>query len=261
MSTPLPTNIADLPAHVARPLSAAERAALPDLDWEEHEPPYLPKEYKVVFEHGRLTAPECGGDWLVSAEQRKTDHVEIKFSLRFPEKKEEFEKMMADMKTFESGSLEWFMSLNQRHQQELGRAGNQRWAKLAIDALRRSGPVEDLDARALEAGFEYRFTTENGERSPVRFYHKDLAGGYFLQLVLGPTSASLGYEKDGSGSMDLVVSFYTNGQNQERQWIPRLWPDVVANPATSIGLAVLEVSRAFEQEWALKHPRKKAPKA
>ncbi len=259
MSTPLPHRISDLPAHVARPLSEADRAALPALDWTEHEPPYLPKKYKVVFTHGHLTAPECGGEWSISSE-RKNDHVDIHFCLQLPQTMEDWQKAMAEQDAHEDGSLEWFMGVNQRHRQELGRAGNQHWAKLAIDALRRRTPGEDLDALATAAGFEFRYIVGNGESQPVRFYHKDLPGGYFLQLTLGPTSASLGYEKDGSGITDLVVSFYTNSQSQEGGWIPRLWPDVVADPADSIALAVLDVSRAFEQEWVPNPNRKNSPK-
>lgn len=260
MSTPLPQDVSDLPAHVARPLSKAERAALPDLAWTEHDPPYLPKEYKVVFTHGHLTAPECGGEWSVSSE-RKNHHVDIHFCKQMPERIEDLQRLLEEQKAHEEGSVEWFMGINQRHRQELGRAGNQHWAKVAIEALRRKEPGDDLDALAVAAGFEYRYTIESAERSPVRFYHKDLAGGYFLELTFGPTSASLGYEKDGSGIMDVVVSFYTHSQAQEGGWIPRLWPDVVPDLAHSIALSVLEVSRVFEQEWAPKPRPKKTPKA
>jgi len=162
-------------------------------------------------------------------------------------------------KAFETGSLEWFLSVNQTQPQELGRAGNQKWAKIAVEALRHHGADDDLEAQVAVAGFEYAHTANNWARVPVKIYYKNLPGGYFLQLNLSPMSASVEIEKDGSGSSELIVSFYTNGQSRGDGWIPRLWPDVVANPAASIGWAVLEVARAFEQEWAPK--QKKKPKA
>jgi hypothetical protein len=262
MSTPLPQSVDDLPAHVARPLSEAERSALPALDWQEHEPPYLPPSLKVVFEHGRLTAPECGGEWLIGAEEKNSHgHVDIKFALSFPKEPAEFRELMEASRGFETGSLEWFLSVNKTQQQELGRAGNQRWARLAVEALRHHSAAGDLEAQIVAGGFEYAHTVNNWAQLPVKIYYKHLPGNHFLQLNLCPISASLQIEKNGSGCSDLIVSFHTNTQNQEDRWIPSLWPDVVADPARSIAFAVLETSHVFEQEWEPKPRRKKAPKA
>lgn len=257
MTTPLPTELSGLPPHVARPLSPSERASLPDLEWQAHAPPPLPPSLKVVFDQGHLTAKDASGQWHIGAQRARAD-VDIRFTLDWPEDKEEFKAMMEATRDAEPTTLEWYAAFNRYSQQELGRAGNQAWAKTAVEALRKKPLVEDLETEVREAGFEYRYTVE-GSGQPVRIYHKDLGKTHFLQLNLSPISASLGVEKEGSGCSDLIVMFYTNDRTQDDRWVPRLWPEVVANPAQSIALAALEMCKAFERDWSPQPKKKPKP--
>lgn len=257
MSTPLPLNLADLPAHQARALSSEERAALAPLEWTEAPLPQLPPSFNVKYVHGRQSAADQDGEWTISAE-RKGMHVEIAYANPFPKGKEEWEARSAAMKEVEMGSLEWHLLYNQYSPQDLGRAGNQEIARIAIDALIYKSCPEEVGAAIEEAGFSYRHTVVNGEGLPTKIYYKDLGDTHFLQFNVSPISASLMVEENDSGYSDLLVSFYTNETTPDGCWIPKAWPSVVEDPARNIVGAALEVNKHFEQRWS--PSKRKLPK-
>lgn len=257
MSTPLPLNITDLPPHQAKGLSLEERAALAPLEWTEASLPQLPPSLNVKYIHGRQSAVDQDGEWTISAE-RKGMHVEIAYANHFPAGREEWEARSTAMENVEVGSLEWYLLYNQYISQELGRAGNQELAKIAIDALIYKNYPEDVDAAVEESGFSYRHTVVNGEGLPTKIYYKDLGNTHFLQLNVSPISASLMVEENDSGYSDLLVSFYTNEMTPDDCWIPKAWPSLVKDPARNIVGAALDVSKYFEQSWS--PSKRKLPK-
>lgn len=220
-------------------LSPAERAALPDAEWDAYTAP----------EYGHLRSINTVGTWFIGHPRETSSNdcepVELKYATPMPEG-EDYHSLSKKMEAYSTDDLEWWQTHATHSQQDLGYIYNQDFAKEFVNRSRRLAPGGDPLAMLEQAGFKVEKQV-NCHKDNVGHYctlDDDKRGQFAVQVT--ESRIAMTHQKRSS-------RYWTNllnvglGQtsHDEKMWIPRFWSPEVASPL----VAAADMALCFVHSW------------
>lgn len=228
-------------------MTPAERAALPEVEWDAFTAP----------SHKHLRSVNTLGTWHIGHPMENGGgHEPVELSYQTAVAPGEDPSGFSDkLKTLDDSDPEWWRLMATRHRQEFGRVYNQDYAKVFVERARRAAPGQDPEAILKEAGFAFVHEIKEGRDSATKVFRKHDDDSFF-SVFISPNSFWLMHEKNGAGHHTNLLSFHTTERASNGDLIPRFFSPEVAEPIA----ACADMATYFTEHWTPAPKVAKAPK-
>jgi hypothetical protein len=233
--------LTDLPAHQPLAMSPKERASLDEATWEAYTAP----NYHHLMSTNTLGTWYIGSPRMVQLGRRPSnvglDPAAISYMAGLSPG-EIYGDSSSKMDAFQPDDVEWLELFSHAHQQELGYAFSQDYARLFVDIARRQEASLSPEQVLLSAGFsfEHKIPASSG-REATQVYRKPAPKSGEFSVFLSTRSLSMMHQAKSSNYWTNLLNLRLFDEAQDGHLRPIFWSREVINPIAAAAECAVEI--------------------